>query len=160
MEQRLRHRGAVPLGAAAAGNALNWGTDPNEADVGDLVFFKPDASNGGAGHVGIYLGNGEMVSATNKGITRDNIFTNSYWKNLFVGFGDPPDQWKGQPATNDLISGAAALAGQGQDRGGQRRGRRGSGHVRRLGRGRPLRQRDSWPPPPSTMSRSTSSPDC
>ena len=97
--------------AAVAGNALNWGTDPSQADVGDLVFFRPDASNGGAGHVGIYLGNGEMVSATNKGITRDNFLTNPYWKNLFVGFGDPPEQWKGRPATGDLIEGAAQLAG-------------------------------------------------
>jgi len=98
--------------AAAAGNALDWGTDPSQADVGDLVFFKPDPSNGGYGHVGIYLGNGEMVSATNKGITRDNFLTSPYWKNLFVGFGDPPEQWQGQPATNDLIEGAAQFAGQ------------------------------------------------
>ena len=97
--------------AKAASGALNWGNDFASADVGDLVFFRPDASNGNFGHVGIYLGNGEMVSATNKGITRDNIQTNSYWKNLFVGFGDPPEQWKGQPATGDLIEGASQLAG-------------------------------------------------
>jgi len=95
--------------ASQAGNALNWGTDPDQADVGDLVFFKPDPSNGNYGHVGIYVGNGEMVSATNGGITRDNFQTNPYWKNLFVGFGDPPEQWSGRPATNDLISGAANL---------------------------------------------------
>lgn len=95
--------------AAAASGALNWGTDFDQADVGDLVFFRPDQSNGNYGHVGIYLGNGEMVSATNGGITRDNIQTNPYWRNLFVGFGDPPDQWKGQAKTNDLIAGASSL---------------------------------------------------
>jgi hypothetical protein len=108
--------------AGAAGNALNWGADPNSADVGDLVFFKPDASNGGAGHVGIYLGNGEMVSATNKGITRDNFLSNSYWKNLFVGFGDPPEQWKGPTSTGDLIEGAAQLAGNAKSAAGNPRG--------------------------------------
>jgi peptidoglycan DL-endopeptidase CwlO len=95
--------------ASQAGNALGWGTDEGQADVGDLVFFKPDPSNGNYGHVGIYVGNGEMVSATNGGITRDNFQSNPYWKNLFVGFGDPPEQWSGRPATNDLISGAANL---------------------------------------------------
>src|SRR5215471_18181811 len=70
--------------AAASGDLMN-NTDPSQADVGDLVFFRPDASNGGYGHVGIYLGNGEMVSATNGGITRDSI-NSPYWKNLLVGF--------------------------------------------------------------------------
>jgi hypothetical protein len=95
--------------AKAASGALNWGTDEGAADVGDLVFFKPDPSNGNYGHVGIYVGNGEMVSATNGGITRDNFQSNPYWKNLFVGFGDPPEQWSGRPATNDLIAGASNL---------------------------------------------------
>ena len=76
--------------AAAAGKALFKTADPAQADVGDLVFFRPDASNGYAGHAAIYLGNGEMVGATNAGVTKDNLLTNPYWKNLLVGFGDPP----------------------------------------------------------------------
>jgi hypothetical protein len=97
--------------AAQASNALMSTTDVADADVGDLVFFRPDASNGGAGHVGIYLGNGEMVSATNKGITRDSL-SSPYWKNLLVGFGDPPDQWQGR-SDNALVQGAADLLARG-----------------------------------------------
>jgi hypothetical protein len=97
--------------AAIAGNALMNNQNMEDADVGDLVFFRPDASNGGAGHVGIYLGNGEMVSATNKGITRDSL-SSPYWKNLLVGFGDPPDQWQGR-SDNALVQGAADLLAKG-----------------------------------------------
>jgi cell wall-associated NlpC family hydrolase len=97
--------------AAAAGKALFKTADPAEADVGDLVFFRPDASNGYAGHAAIYLGNGEMVGATDAGVTRDNIFTNPYWKNLLVGFGDPPDAWKGRASSADLLEGAGQLVG-------------------------------------------------
>ena len=79
--------------------------------MGDLVFFRPDASNGYAGHAAIYLGNGEMVGATNAGVTKDNILTNPYWKNLLVGFGDPPDAWKGRASSGDLMKGAGQLVG-------------------------------------------------
>lgn len=98
--------------AAAAGNALNMKTDPSEADVGDLVFFAPHASNGGAGHVGINIGGGQMVSSTNKGVTVDNFLTNPYWKNLFVGIGDPPPQWQGRSDAKDLVSGATTMVAQ------------------------------------------------
>ena len=100
--------------AAAAGNALNLKTDPYEADVGDLVFFRPDPSNGNAGHVGINIGGGQMVSSTNKGVTVDNFLTNPYWKNLLVGLGDPPEQWQGRPDAKDLVSGATTLVAQGK----------------------------------------------
>lgn len=100
--------------AAAAGKALFKTANPAEADVGDLVFFKPDASNGYAGHAAVYLGNGEMVGATNAGVTRDNFLTNPYWRNLLVGFGDPPAQWQGRsggagPSAADLTKGASSL---------------------------------------------------
>lgn len=97
--------------AAQASNALMNNTNMADADVGDLVFFRPDRSNGGAGHVGIYLGNGEMVSATNGGITRDRL-DSPYWSNLLVGFGDPPDQWAGR-SDNALVQGAADLVAKG-----------------------------------------------
>jgi len=103
--------------AAAAGKALFKTADPAQADVGDLVFFRPDASNGYAGHAAIYLGNGEMVGATNAGVTRDNLLTNPYWRNLLVGFGDPPSQWSGRSggsSTADLTKGAQQLVQTGQ----------------------------------------------
>jgi cell wall-associated NlpC family hydrolase len=97
--------------AAAAGKALFKTADPAQADVGDLVFFRPDASNGYAGHAAIYLGNGEMVGATNAGVTKDNLLTNPYWKNLLVGFGDPPDAWKGRASDAAVAQGATQLVG-------------------------------------------------
>jgi hypothetical protein len=97
--------------AAAAGKALFKTADPAQADVGDLVFFRPDASNGYAGHAAVYLGNGEMVGATNAGVTRDNLLTNPYWRNLLVGFGDPPSGWQGRSSTESLVKGATQLLG-------------------------------------------------
>jgi len=100
--------------AAVAGNALNMNIDPAEADVGDLVFFRPDPSNGMAGHVGINIGNGQMVSSTNKGVTVDNFLQNGYWKNLLVGIGDPPPQWQGRPDAKELVAGATTLVAKGK----------------------------------------------
>jgi hypothetical protein len=98
--------------AAAAGKALVKTANAAEADVGDLVFFRPDASNGMAGHAAIYLGNGEMVGATNGGVTRDRI-DSPYWSKLLLGFADPPAQWagKGGAATPAVVQGASTLLG-------------------------------------------------
>jgi hypothetical protein len=100
--------------AAAASGSLMSNTDMADADVGDLVFFRPDASNGNYGHVGIYVGNGEMVSATNSGITRDRL-DSPYWSKLLVGFGDPPDQWQGRSGDEGLLQGAANLVEKAQN---------------------------------------------
>jgi Cell wall-associated hydrolases (invasion-associated proteins) len=44
---------------------------------GDIICFK--------GHVGIYLGNGSMISAVHGGVTiSNNIMNNTYWKNSFL----------------------------------------------------------------------------
>jgi hypothetical protein len=96
--------------AAAAGKALFKTANPAQADVGDLVFFRPDQTNNYAGHAAIYLGNGEMVGATNAGVTKDRI-DSPYWKNLLVGFGDPPEAWKGRASSGDLMKGAGQLVG-------------------------------------------------
>lgn len=106
--------------AQAAGNALithpylgipeAQNKDPLEgAEVGDLVFFAADETNRGFGHVGIYVGNGEMVSATAGGVKKDHIFNSPYWANRFRGWGDAPDAWKGRESTPDLLTGANAI---------------------------------------------------
>ncbi|MBC1704772.1 SH3 domain-containing protein [Listeria welshimeri] len=47
---------------------------------GDLVYFtEPN-------HVGIYIGNGQMINAQDNGVTIDNLNV-SYWKQHFVGYG-------------------------------------------------------------------------
>lgn len=40
---------------------------------GDAVYFGADPSNGMNGHTGVYMGNGEFVSATNNGIRQYNL---------------------------------------------------------------------------------------
>ena len=56
-----------------------------EAKPGDLVFFKGTYDTPGMSHVGIYLGNGKMVSAGNP-IKYADIHS-SYWQQYLAGFG-------------------------------------------------------------------------
>lgn len=53
--------------------------------VGDLVFFA-NTYKAGISHVGIYVGNNQMINASNSGVTIANI-NSSYWKKYFVGYG-------------------------------------------------------------------------
>ena len=56
-----------------------------EAKPGDLVFFEGTYDTPGKSHVGIYLGNGKMVSAGDP-IKYANIHS-SYWQKYLSGFG-------------------------------------------------------------------------
>ena len=56
-----------------------------EAKPGDLVFFEGTYDTPGKSHVGIYLGNGIMVSAGDP-IKYANIHS-SYWEKYLAGFG-------------------------------------------------------------------------
>ena len=56
-----------------------------EAKPGDLVFFKGTYDTPGMSHVGIYLGNGMMVSAGDP-IKYADIHS-SYWQQYLAGFG-------------------------------------------------------------------------
>ena len=56
-----------------------------EAKPGDLVFFEGTYDTPGKSHVGIYLGNGMMVSAGDP-IKYTNIHS-SYWQKYLSGFG-------------------------------------------------------------------------
>lgn len=104
------------LTAAAGGQALIThrnrpapGNPFDGAEVGDLVFFAADASNQNAGHVGIYVGNGEMVSATPGGVRRSKILGDPYYGPRFLGWGSPPSQWQGPTSTEQLQKGAQQL---------------------------------------------------
>ena len=57
----------------------------SEAKPGDLVFFEGTYDTPGKSHVGIYLGNGMMVSAGDP-IKYANIHS-SYWQKYLSGFG-------------------------------------------------------------------------
>jgi cell wall-associated NlpC family hydrolase len=50
----------------------------------DLVFFDT-SRHSRIGHVGIYIGNGKMVSATTSGVEIDSIYDKYYWGKRYVG---------------------------------------------------------------------------
>lgn len=62
------------------------------APVGALIFFRADRSNGNAGHVGISLGNGRMISGLST-VTITNVTTSLYWSTLYYGWGWPASTW-------------------------------------------------------------------
>ena len=97
--------------AAAAGQGPVQDGEPRRGGRGRPRLLPPRRQNGYAGHAAVYLGNGEMVGATNAGVTKDNLLTNPYWKNLLVGFGDPPQGWQGRSSTESLAKGATQLVG-------------------------------------------------
>jgi cell wall-associated NlpC family hydrolase len=77
------------------GISLKWGTKyqkdegtyvaKSDLQKGDLVFFRVGSSTG-IGHVGIYIGNGQMIhnSPSNKGGVGITSITSGYWKDRYV----------------------------------------------------------------------------
>jgi len=59
-----------------------------EAQPGDLIFFVGTYSTTGMSHVGIYVGNGQMIHCGNP-IQYTSINT-SYWQSHFFSFGRLP----------------------------------------------------------------------
>lgn len=98
--------------ALAAGNALPLSKALDKAKPGDMVLFSADETNDGYGHAGIYIGNGEMVSATPNGVKREKILSNPYWAQRFRGVADAPDDWQGRTSTPELEQGAQQLIAQ------------------------------------------------
>ncbi len=74
----------LPHNTHAQWNAIEdtWYAGEKEPQPGDLVFFF----NNGADHVGIYIGDGMMVSAQNGGVQVQPIYT-GYWAPYLTGFG-------------------------------------------------------------------------
>ena len=74
------------LNAAGLSKTSSWKkiTDLSDVQRGDLLFFKSDDSNS-IGHVGIYIGGGEMIDASsaNGKVVRRSAKT-SYWRRNFV----------------------------------------------------------------------------
>ncbi|CAM5191820.1 Cell wall-associated NlpC family hydrolase OS=Ureibacillus acetophenoni OX=614649 GN=SAMN05877842_11427 PE=3 SV=1 [Ureibacillus acetophenoni] len=69
-----------------SGGQYNQGTAVSKSNlqIGDLVFFN--TSGRGVSHVGIYIGNGNMISAeTTEGVTISSINDPYYWGKRYIG---------------------------------------------------------------------------
>jgi cell wall-associated NlpC family hydrolase len=60
----------------------NVGQKVTSLQPGDLVFYN--TSGRGVSHVGIYIGNGQMIHSASKNVKVDNM-SSSYWKKRYVG---------------------------------------------------------------------------
>lgn len=69
----------------SAKDQASLGTHVDKSDLlpGDLVFFHTYAQD--ISHVGIYLGDGDFISATNGGVSIDSINDPYYWGPRYVG---------------------------------------------------------------------------
>ncbi|WP_332237967.1 C40 family peptidase [Sporolactobacillus sp. KGMB 08714] len=73
------------------GNANFQRIDQSKLSPGDLIFFQ--LGSGGADHVGIYIGNNQMVNAETDNnplpqqIEVVDVFSNPYWSSHIAGFG-------------------------------------------------------------------------
>lgn len=71
-------------GRTSAARYYTLGTKVTTPQYGDLVFFEGTYKSG-ISHVGFYIGDGKMVSASGTHVQIDDI-TNSYWQSHFVGY--------------------------------------------------------------------------
>ncbi len=71
--------GTPKMGATAADAWNNWvdkgsaHPDAAKAPAGSAVYFAPDASNKGAGHVAIADGKGSIIGATDNGVAKYSL---------------------------------------------------------------------------------------
>lgn len=80
--------------AQAAYNALHTSSSWSPA-IGALVWFVPNSGNSYDGHVGMYIGQGYFISATDNGVA---IYSLSYWNAnvaAYEGWGRAPHGWPG-----------------------------------------------------------------
>ncbi len=82
------------LAAVALVSSQNRQTPIGSIPRGALVFFKQTSSND-AGHVGISLGGGKMISAlTIQPVVETSTLTgNAYWAATYYGWAWPPASW-------------------------------------------------------------------
>ena len=80
------NKAGISISRNTAAGYYNAATKVSTPKVGDLVFFAGTTSQPGISHMGIYIGNNQMINASGSGVKIANIYS-SYWKQYFVGFG-------------------------------------------------------------------------
>ena len=78
----FKENGVTIPRTAAQQYAASTKISASEAKAGDLVFFSYGK---GVAHVGIYLGDGRMLNAQNRGVTIDKLA--GHWSQYIVGYG-------------------------------------------------------------------------
>jgi Domain of unknown function (DUF4189)/NlpC/P60 family len=81
--------------AQTAFNRYHTSTDWNP-NIGSLVFFVPNNGNGNNGHVGLYVGDGQFISATYSGVKLEDMSAWSSNVATYEGWGDAPSSWPGR----------------------------------------------------------------
>ncbi|AQQ53462.1 C40 family peptidase [Planococcus lenghuensis] len=73
------------IGRTNAQGYYNMADKVSNPQPGDLVFFA-GTYKAGISHIGIYLGNGKMISANGGSVNIDSVY-GPYWGDHFAGFG-------------------------------------------------------------------------
>lgn len=77
---------SIPRGPSSQYNALGTSISKSELKPGDLVFFKNPYNGRSVGHVGIYVGNGQMIHSNQPGGSVRYVTINSgYYSRNYVG---------------------------------------------------------------------------
>lgn len=86
----INHSGVGNVGRLTANGLLGHCKRVSKSDAkpGDLIFFQGTYNTAGASHVGIYMGNGQMIHA-GKPVQITSTET-SYYQKHFLGFGRLP----------------------------------------------------------------------
>ncbi len=77
----FNHFGMALPRTASGQTALGSYVKESNLQSGDLVFFDTDGS--GISHVGIYIGNGQFISAASVNVCISSLYT-GYWANSYV----------------------------------------------------------------------------
>jgi NlpC/P60 family len=109
VQQTLEHLGAQNVPRTSE-EQWSWVTHISQAQLqpGDLVFAQFPGDNASPGHVGIYVGGGQVYSAQDEALGIGNASLAS-WSGNIVGYGKVPDSTETGSAPGTSSSGTSNL---------------------------------------------------